>query len=220
MNWQQEETYEEWKNNFEADQQREKGLRRKAALEAQEVTPLLTYEETEASTKRIHAASLKLQQEKAGRYTIETLTPINQEFTAEHYHLTEKDVAIANDMVELIEERRQGTPAPQDGDLLICERTDGTIIRKRAHLEAASWVEAGELAVCRDVYAGAPHISKEGYTTASGGPWFRCKPDELTYIGTDKKRFWTWGRIGAIAHGGINFDATVNVWKLVSDKIY
>ena len=59
-----------------------------------------------------------------GKYTIETLSKINARFTNAHYKLTEPDVEMANQYVELIENsRRKEKPMP--GDIVRYTSKDG-----------------------------------------------------------------------------------------------
>lgn len=54
--------------------------------------------------------------------------------------------------------------------------------------------------------------------SVSGGPWHYIPKDKLKKIGTTKKVFWTWGNMGAIANGGIHFEADVNYWEYNVNK--
>src|SRR5579884_626056 len=142
-------------------------------------------------------------------YTKASLEAINASYLSEHW-MSESDVEKVNVLVARIEGERVGLPVPMDGDSVICTLPDGTIYAERAHLEASSWLEEGQLSVCVHPYT--PFIALDSVCSASGGPWFVADVSKLEYAGKRLKRFCAWGHMGMCRNGAIDFEAEVNAW--------
>ncbi|HJB28111.1 MAG TPA: DUF4121 family protein [Candidatus Blautia faecavium] len=145
-----------------------------------------------------------------GKYTIETLSKINARFTNAHYKLTEPDVEMANQYVELIENsRRKEKPMP--GDIVRYTSKDGEY-SSHAFIEKIDENQA-YIAEHSSVYIWEGEESDIRFSI-SGGPFYSIPLDKITYSGEqEEKRFWHFGHCGACADGGIDFYANVNVWE-------
>lgn len=117
--------------------------------------------------------------------------------------INEEDLAIANEKVNAMEQRRSdGLPTPGD----IVEFTNPYGKRTTGVLEYT----CGAFHVGEDV---SGYIGCDGNVCLSGGPFWNVESiSALIPAGTEKRRFWTFGRFGACAHGGIYFNVTVNKW--------
>lgn len=149
------------------------------------------------------------------KYTIETLSKINQRFILNHGNLTQSDVDKVNNYIALIEESRTETTA-RIGDILQYTNEYGQY-NKSAHIDT---IENGEANICENA---SVSISQNDdfygfYFSTSGGDWHNLKLDNFKYMGKVKKTFWTFGHMGACASGGIYFEALVNVWECNENK--
>ena len=117
--------------------------------------------------------------------------------------INEKDLAIANEKAQAMEMRRSdGRPTPGD----IIEFTNPYGKRTTGVLEFMY----GVFQIGEDV---SGYIGEDGNICLSGGPFWNVESiSSLIPAGTEKRRFWTFGRFGACAHGGIYFNLTVNKW--------
>ncbi len=148
-------------------------------------------------------------------YTLETLAAINSGYLAEHFIIRAADIEKVNALIVEIERKRdmqERQPTPTDGDIVICERATGEIIASSGHLENASW--AGGMMVCIHPF-NAPFIFPMTASHASGGPWIMADLEKMEYIGKQLKTFCTWSTMGARKNGALDFQAEVNVWKMV-----
>lgn len=148
---------------------------------------------------------------KIGKYTIETLTEINQRFCNAHYKITDSDLKMANDYVFLIERTRSETE-PKVGDRIRYTDKYGDYYG-RAHIDR---IEDGVANICENPYV--PFIwkntSKDGIScSTSGGAWENIPVEKLTYVGTEEKTFCDWGHCHACANGAVEFKAEVSVWE-------
>lgn len=146
-----------------------------------------------------------------GKYTIETLTEINQRFCNAHYKITDSDLKMANDYVFLIEKTRSKTE-PKVGDRIRYTNEYGDYY-KLAHIEL---VRDGIVNICESPYV--PFICKDTLKdgilcSTSGGAWDNIPIDKLIYVGTEEKTFCDWGHCHACADGAIEFKAEVSVWE-------
>ena len=144
------------------------------------------------------------------KYTKNTLTEINNRFCS-HHCLDESDVNKANFYVKWIEYTRS-TIEPRVGDIIRYTNEYGDYYAT-AHIEKV--YENGDLYICEQPYT--PFISiykNEIYCNTSGGAWATI-PNDITYIGKQKKRFCDWGNCGACANGSIEFDAEVSIWEYI-----
>lgn len=142
------------------------------------------------------------------KYTIESLSKINTRFLSTHYALTQNDVDMANDYVELIRRsRNQNTPVI--GDIVRYTDEDGNYY-EYAHIDK---IYDGMAEVCE--HANSYIYDNDcglGFST-SGGSWHYIDIAKMKYVGMEEKRFWHFGHCGACADGGIDFMAVVNVWE-------
>ena len=137
------------------------------------------------------------------------LTKLNAEFCFEHYHITDTDVEIANKWVDLIE-RTRDPKRPMPGDCIQLTTRYGDYYG-HAHIDSVH--KDGTLYICEQPYVPfCVEVAGELRFSTSGGAWANISGD-LTLVGQESKTFCDWGHTGACAHGAIDFEATVNVWK-------
>lgn len=152
------------------------------------------------------------------KYTKETLSKINGRFLSTHICMSEHDVAMANDYVDLIESTRS-KEIPKAGDRIRYTNKYGDYY-ECAHIE---YVRDGEANVCEIPYT--PFIWKDENgngikCSTSGGAWTNIPVEKLKYVGTEEKKFCDWGWCGACADGAIDFIANVSVWEYVEEQKY
>lgn len=144
------------------------------------------------------------------KYTIETLKAINESYDHEH-RVTQYDVDMANELVEVIEGSRN-KDIPQVGDMIDYTNKHGDYY-SRAHIES---IEDEKLYICEN--PSIPFTSIHGIkgisTSTSGGAWSYI-PMNLKYVGTKKKLFKDWGHCGARGNGAVTFYAEVSVWEYI-----
>lgn len=146
------------------------------------------------------------------KYTLETLLAGNKTYDFYH-HLHEQDVAKVNRLIDRIEASRteQTTPAPLDGDAVMCLHPTEGEVSADARLEKRSQIE-----IC--VYPSIPFINENLHTSTSGGDWWNWSEEAFirraAYIGRESHQFKTWGRWGPCGNGAITFRARVHVWQL------
>lgn len=141
------------------------------------------------------------------KYTVETLAEINGRFTNAHWKIEQSDVDMVNEFIELIGKSRSTTP--KAGDIVQYTNEYGEYF-SNAHIES---VEDGVIYLCEHANTYISKDDKEIHCNSSGGTWKHIEVDKLKFIGTTERRFWHFGHCGACADGGIDFYATVNVWK-------
>lgn len=144
-------------------------------------------------------------------YNIESLSEINMGFISSHYEILQDDVEIANDYINLIRNSRSAY-IPVIGDIVRYTNKYGEYF-EHAHIDV---VDEKEVYICYHanscIYRS--HSMKEGFRlSTSGGRWEYIPINKMRYVGVQKKRFWFFGHCGACADGGINFQASVNVWE-------
>lgn len=148
------------------------------------------------------------------KYTIETLSEINRRFTNVHYKINQSDVDMANEFIELIEKSRSAT-TPMPGDIVEYTNEYGEYF-SLAHIET---VQNGIIHICESANTYISKSEENGIScNSSGGTWKHIEIDKFEYIGTAERRFWHFGHCGACADGGIDFYATVNLWKCNLNK--
>ena len=148
------------------------------------------------------------------KYTKESLKKINQRYCSNHYYygITDRDLAMVNDYVELIERTRSETE-PRIGDIIQYTNEYGDYYMS-AHIDKV--YEDGRVYICEQPYV--PFIGKDENNdgiccSTSGGAWCNLPKDKLTYIGKREKCFCDWGSCGPCANGSIEFAAEVSVWE-------
>ena len=143
------------------------------------------------------------------RYTIESLSKINQRFIGTHYWLKQSDVEMANELVEAIENTRT-EDKPQPGDIVLYTNEYGEYF-SHAHIET---VDEDTIYLCERANTYISVSDEKVYCSSSGGTWKYINIKDLKYTGNQQeKRFWHFGSCGACADGGIDFYAKVNVWE-------
>lgn len=147
------------------------------------------------------------------RYTLDTLRAINGSYATEH-SIWPSDVEKVNDLSARLEAERQDDPTPTDGDFVVCATPGGEVVSDRGHLQKR---EDAPLFVC--VHPSTPFIHPGVASEAGGGPEIRVREDELEYVGKRLKRFCTWGHQGPCGNGAIDFQAEVNVWRMVDTRV-
>lgn len=150
-----------------------------------------------------------MEQTTKGKYTLETLRPVNLSFDREHL-LMEEDVSMVNRPVEVIEQSRSDA-RPQIGDRLRLTDKYGdfypnTLLEK----------ERGKnLSVCMNPYI--PFVgtakNKPIWIDVSGGPFTGVNPENLRFAGRYEGAFKAWGHCGATANGSVCFTAEVPLWE-------
>ena len=148
------------------------------------------------------------------KYTIETLTEINSSFIKAHYKIDQSDVNMVNELIKNVEESRSvSTPAPGDVVEYINEYGD---YFSNVHIET---VVGQTIYLCERA---STYISKSDENniscSSSGGTWKYIEIGKLEYVKTTERRFWHFGHCGNCADGGIDFYATVNLWKCNLNK--
>ena len=147
------------------------------------------------------------------KYTIESLAEINGRFTNAHWRIEQSDVGMVNEFVELVEKSRSAiTPMP--GDIVEYTNEYGEYFSS-AHIET---VTDGVIQICESASTYLSKTENGIACSSSGGTWNHIEIDKFEYIGTAERRFWHFGHCGACADGGIDFYATVNVWKCNLNK--
>lgn len=154
------------------------------------------------------------------KYTRETLQKINPSYLEMRDMISEKEVEMVNEMVELIE-RTRSKDTPKAGDYLRYTDKYGEYF-PHAHIEYTTEERYGGN-VCENGSC-AHIIAKEDGSgiscNGSGGPWCDVDPSEMKYVGEEEKTFWIWGSWGARAHGGVYFKAKVSVWEYVDPELF
>lgn len=148
------------------------------------------------------------------KYTIETLAEINSRFINVHFGINQSDVGMVNELLELVEKTRS-TIMPKPGDIVEYINEYGDYFSS-AHIES---VENGIIYLCERA---STYISKTDENriscSSSGGTWKHISIENLEYVRKTERKFWHFGHCGACADGGIDFYATVNLWKCDLNK--
>ena len=142
------------------------------------------------------------------KYTVETLADINGRFTNAHCKINQSDVDMVNELIELIEKSRS-VIVPMPGDIVQYTNKYGEYFSS-AHIET---VTDGVIYICEQASTYLSKTENGVACSSSGGTWSHIEISNFEYIGTTERRFWHFGHCGACADGGIDFYATVNVWK-------
>lgn len=144
----------------------------------------------------------------------------NIRFILEHGDLEPDDYQMIRTYQKAIAAQRDAikdNPHPLPGDIVEGAYYNGShefnngIIESKPH-----WKKP--LSVCAVPYV--PFISfadkneERISTSVSGGPFFGLNPEDLEYIGEDKRFFCDWGHEGPCRDGSIEFQAKVNRWRI------
>ena len=150
-----------------------------------------------------------LQQMAKDKYSIETLRELNVSYDREHW-LTQDDVDMANNYVQLIE-RTRSEITPQVGDrvVYVTEHGDyyGHALIDHMHRDEE------RLSVCERPYV--PFVWKEDGSirlSVSGGAFHRVNPKDMKFLKWTEGAFKDWGSCGACANGSVTFLARVPLW--------
>ena len=150
-----------------------------------------------------------LQQMAKDKYSIETLRELNASYDREHW-LTQDDVDMANNYVQLIE-RTRSEITPQVGDrvVYVTEHGDyyGHALIDHMHRDEE------RLSVCERPYV--PFVWKEDGSirlSVSGGAFHRVNPKDMKFLKWTEGAFKDWGSCGACANGSVTFLARVPLW--------
>ena len=142
------------------------------------------------------------------KYTMESLSEINQRFIGTHCFLKQSDVDMANELVTAIESSRTENK-PQPGDMVVYTNKYGEYF-PHAHIETVS---EDNIYLCERANTYISADKGKVYCNSSGGTWAHIDIDDLKYTGEQQEKlFWHFGSCGACADGGIDFYAKVNVW--------
>ena len=150
-----------------------------------------------------------LQQATKEKYGIETLKERNVSYDHEH-GLTQKDVDMANNHVQLIE-RTRSEVTPQIGDRLVYVTEHGDYYGN-ALIDGKSTKE-GYLSICEQPYV--PFVWEEGGSirlSVSGGAFHSVNPKDMKFLKWTEGAFKDWGHCGACANGSVTVSAKVPLW--------
>lgn len=148
------------------------------------------------------------------KYTIETLSEINQRFISTHCFLRDSDVEMVNELVTAIENTRTEN-SPQLGDIVLYTNEYGEYF-SNAHIET---VNENSVELCERTSTYVSVDNEKVYCNSSGGTWKHIAIKDLTYTGNQKEKlFWHFGSRGACADGSVDFYAKVNVWECNLNK--
>lgn len=154
------------------------------------------------------------------KYTIETLTEINGRYCGTHYNITDYDLEMANNYIELIENTRS-IETPKAGDRIRYTDKYGDYYHY-GHIEKI-YEDDNEVNICEQPYTPFIWKDKNGNgikCNTSGGSWCNIPISKLKYVGTEEKTFCDWGSCGACADGAVDFKANVSVWEYVEEQKY
>lgn len=128
----------------------------------------------------------------------------------EKYGINEWDIEKVQSLIPVIENSRSKL-TPQCGDIVQFTNKYGDY-HAFAHIDS---VTSDQLYICEKPYIPFVEINSTTNrinTSTSGGAWFFI-PKDITYVGTSKKDFQTWGHNGGCADGTLHFTAEVSVWE-------
>lgn len=145
-------------------------------------------------------------------YTLEQLKTENpggfRPFDIPH-DVDNDDLKIVIALREALAARRRGALRPVAGDAVIYTSEYGDY-HPGAMIDR---IDEGKVTICECPSA---YCLENGKVSISGGSFSSVEASELVYIGEKPRRFWTFGRFGACAHGGIYFTAPVHEWRYVA----
>lgn len=144
------------------------------------------------------------------KYSIETLKPLNVSYDHEHW-LTQADVDMANNRVELIERTRSET-TPQIGDRLIYVDKYGKYYGNA--LIDSKDKKDGLLSICEEPYV--PFVWEQDDSIrldVSGGSFHFVDPKRMKFVKWAEGAFKDWGHCGMCGNGTVCFTARVPVWS-------
>ncbi|MDO5771196.1 MAG: DUF4121 family protein [Bacteroidales bacterium] len=145
------------------------------------------------------------------KYSVETLRKLNVSYDHEH-GLTQKDVDMANDYVELIEHTRSEI-IPQIGDRLVYVTEHGDYYGN-ALIENLHHTNKGHFSICERPYV--PFVWEENANirlSVSGGAFHAVNPKDLKFLKWTDGAFCDWGHCGACGNGSVTFMARVPLWS-------
>lgn len=144
-------------------------------------------------------------------YTLERLRKENLGYANGEDEIRAKDLEKINRIIERIEQTRADKPQEFDSVVYTNEYGDyfpfAIIAGDTYHDGGTALCERGSASVDLDEQ-GRPCGS------ISGGAFPKINPERLLYIGKTERRFWTFSALGAGAHRGIYFTATVSNFEL------
>lgn len=148
-----------------------------------------------------------------GKYTLETLKSLNILYDR-RYKLTQSDVDVVNEFVDLIEKSRlQETPVL--GDIVRYKKQVGQPF-ELAHIER---VKGKKLLISEDSDPRLISLNLFGkLSTAVLDKNLKCIPNRLKFLRKESAPFYLMGYEGAWRTGKIKFYADVNVWELCESK--
>ena len=149
-----------------------------------------------------------LQKEKK-KYTVETLKPLNVLYDREH-RLTQQDVDMVNNYVELIEQTRSEL-TPKIGDRLVYVTEHGDYYGHA--LIDDRHTKEGYFSVCEEPYV--PFVWEEDGNirlSVSGGAFHSVNPKDMKFLKWTEGAFKNWGHCGGCANGTVTFLARVPLW--------
>jgi len=146
-----------------------------------------------------------------GKYTTETLIPLNVEYHMKH-NVSQSDVEMVNKHKAIIETSRTNDRI-QPGDIVELTTQYGDY-HKNAHIH--EWDDKkNKWIVCENPFT--PLIwfiaSENSIRFPRGGGAWTNVPNNLKLIGKRKKLFKVWGHCGCCESGAVAFEAEVNVWE-------
>jgi hypothetical protein len=101
---------------------------------------------------------------------------------------------------------------PHVGDLVQGAYYDGMYEYQYGRIDK---IVGDKITVCASASVNVYESSKKWIgTSISGGPFFTHDRKEFNLVGNDEADFWTFGRVGACANGGLYFKAPVRRWSI------
>ena len=140
------------------------------------------------------------------KYTLETLIEKN---TSRSY-VDESIVTKVNTLVDEIENDRNSS-LPTYGDIVKYTDKYGSHYGKASVQPAHNgFTKDGQINLCQ---SGGHSFYYNHSCDTSGGPWTNIDRKHFKLIGKATASFWTWGYMGACGNGGVDFNASVNLWE-------
>jgi hypothetical protein len=130
---------------------------------------------------------------------------------AMRYDLTERDFQIVDHYIGLISAMQLSDNEPHVGDLVQGAYYDGMYEYQYGRIDK---IVGDKITVCAEGSVSVFDSTKWIGTSISGGPFFTHDRSEFNLVGDDEADFWTFGRVGACAGGGLHFSAPVRRWSI------
>lgn len=134
------------------------------------------------------------------KMTLEQLKSMNTLCDCNSY-----DLEKINELITFIEKSRNNSPQPEIGDVVMYTNGYGRYY-PRAIIDE---IDESDICLCE---RGSAYVSTNSMSI-SGGAFQNVDIKDLIYKGKTKTTFWTFGRLGCTAGGGIYFEAEVNLWE-------